>query len=104
MIIRNLKKSAETLRQALEQEDAAAIRKAQAEFTRAIKTAWQQYEQGQVVVEMRGLPRLMYYWAVEDLPSRAQDPTQWLSLRRELGHFLRIMEISIKPQEQPSEA
>ena len=103
MIIRNLKKSAEALRQALEQEDTAAIQKAHTEFSRVINAAWQQYEQGQLVVEMRGLPRLMYYWVVDELPGKIQDPAQWPSIRRELGHFLRIMELSIKPREVAGE-
>ncbi|HFD39392.1 MAG TPA: hypothetical protein ENJ31_06035 [Anaerolineae bacterium] len=99
MVIRHLRDAADALRQALDQEDAKAIQDAQEEFSRAVKEAWQLYENGQLVVEMRGLPRLMYFWAVDELPERIQDPAQWLSLRRELGHFLRVMELSIKPQE-----
>lgn len=100
MVIHNLQDAANALRQALDREDPDAIQAAQINFSRSVRLAWERYQQGDVTVSVRGLPLVMYQWAVEELPEQIHDPAAWLRVHHEVGRFLRIMDLVIQPQEQ----
>lgn len=99
-VLEMMEAAAKALLQALDQGDHAAVAAAQRRFSDAVAAAWERYQQGQIAVSVKGLPRVMYQWAVEELPHQVQDPARWPKIRRELAQFLRTVEWVIEPEEK----
>jgi len=99
MGVKRIRRAAQDLRDALKREKEEAIREAQRRFSEAVEAAWQMYQQGRIEVEVRGLPRVMYLWAMEDLPRQIEDRSNWPQIIRELEQFLRTMDHVVEPRE-----
>ena len=99
-VLERMEKEAKALLEALERGDRAAVDAAQRRFSQTVAEAWDRYQQGGIAVAVQGLPRVMYQWAVEELPQQVQDPAQWPKVRRELARFLRTMRWVVEPEER----
>ena len=99
-VLERMEKEAKALIEALDRGDHAAVAAAQCRFSDVVATAWEQYQQGRITVSVRGLPRVMYQWAVEELPQQVQDPARWPKVRRELMGFLRTVQLVVEPEEK----
>jgi len=98
-VLDSMQEKAEELLEALEDGDGRRIEAAQQRFSQAVEAAWERYQQGGIQVATRGMPRVMYQWAVEELPQRVRDPARWPEVRRELAQFLRTMQWVVEPRE-----
>ena len=101
MILEQMQNALERLQQALEEGDGQKIRQVQEEISRAFRLAWEKYQQGGIRTQIRGqaLPRTMYLFATEELPTAVDDPARWPALKHELGNFRRLMDLVIVPEE-----
>ncbi len=99
-VIGAMEEEARNLLETLERGDREAVRTAQQRFAQAVEESWRRYQEGKVVVAVRGLPRVMYQWVMEELPRQVQDPARWPEARRELARFLRTVQWVVEPEEQ----
>ncbi len=98
-VLEEMEREARELLEALEQGNRETVEAAQRRFSRAVAEAWDRYQQGAITVTVRGLPRVMYQWAVEELPRQVQDPARWPEAQRDLARFLRTVEWVVEPRE-----
>ncbi len=99
VVLERMEKEAKALLEALERRDRAAVDAAQRRFSQTLAEAWDRYQQGGITVAVQGLPRVMYQWAVKELPQRVQDPARWPEVQRELKGFLRTVQWVVEPEE-----
>lgn len=97
MPIMKMIETGEQILRAIESKDIEAIQKATISFSQAVDDAWQAYQDGEISTQMRGqaLPRTMYQFAVEELPSAIADPQQWSAIAREIRIFINMVGIIV---------
>ncbi|HEY75670.1 MAG TPA: hypothetical protein G4O00_05750 [Thermoflexia bacterium] len=99
-VLEEMEREARELLKALERGDREAVGVAQRRFSQIITEAWDRYQRGEIEVAVRGLPRVMYQWAMEELPRQVEDPARWPEVRRELARFLRTVQWVVEPEEK----
>lgn len=90
---------AQSLLEALKQRNPEQVEAAYQRFREAVQAAWDRYQDGKIAVSVRGLPRAMYIWAVEELPQELRDPGRWAGVERQLAQFARTVEWVVEPRE-----
>ncbi len=98
-VVHIMEQTANELLEALERNDPHTVAVAQERFLQAVEEAWKRYQDGGISVNVRGLPRVMYQWVMEELPQKVKDPARWPEVRRELTRFLRTVEWVVVPRE-----
>ncbi len=98
-MVDKLEEKAVRLLEALERGEQETVLEAQESFSQTVRAAWEAYETGSIRVAARGLPRAMAMWAVEELPQRIGDSSQWPRLAKELRQFLLLMDNVVLPEE-----
>ncbi len=95
-----LLQEARILLEALEQGDNGRVEDALHRFQEAIEAAWNLYQQGRINTAVRGLPKVMYMWAMEELPQMVQEPSKWPEVRRQLAQFINAVQLVVEPKEE----
>lgn len=98
--IEKMLREAQDLLEAVEEGDSGKIEVALCRLQEAVQAAWELYQQGRINTAVRGLPRVMYQWATEELPRKVHEPSSWPEIRRELVQFINSIKLVVEPQEE----
>ncbi|MHA1883203.1 MAG: hypothetical protein ACTSUO_09175 [Candidatus Thorarchaeota archaeon] len=98
--IEKLRYSCETLLNAVEtSENGVSIDSYVAQFISTIEDAMDAYKAGKIKVDMDTLPKIMYMFATEELPTLCNcESVDLENIRRQLKLFLVTMQQLVKPE------
>ncbi|MFW9990568.1 MAG: hypothetical protein ACFFD4_00785 [Candidatus Odinarchaeota archaeon] len=71
----------------------------QKEFSGSVQKAWEAYKSGRVEVEVVALPRVMYTFAVEELPLMiSEESCDVVKIKNQLKLFLNTLDHVVNPE------
>ena len=100
MVIEVMKQTLEDLCNAMSnKEPMYVIIGAQQAFTTAVENAWKKFSEGKISVDFPTLPKIMYLFAVEELPLIISDEKLHDRIIKEIRLFRNTMDELIRPKE-----
>ncbi|MFX1276425.1 MAG: hypothetical protein ACFFBP_17180 [Promethearchaeota archaeon] len=83
-----------------DEESIEKILENQQNFTRVIEDAMEAFQKGNIKVDVsQALPKVMYGWAVNELPNEIKNPEKHARVKNQLILFMNTIENILRPEE-----